>query len=390
MKLKKLLTILSVFIFMAFLLLPSGTQAEVREESESKVRKAGEKFKLNSDHYQRLVKNYSSFNALSKEKQGLVKNYSSFNALSKEKQALLKRLESEIMKLDSHENTRMLEVFQKFASWYETLKPLEKHRIENAEFPDARLVEIKKILTEQWIARLPKSESETLLKLDDKERRIQIIKIKQEEQARLNIVFDKKKKLAWTSEESRRFVAQIQAQFSSEQQEKFAKLENKKGSLLKMILEFAEENPPLPLNKSGAKYLSMKDLPMDMLVQLKKMKQAGAYKQFELARVEGKWPSYARVVTEILRKNDPSFTFDFGASNLNDFSLEAKNVIENALFPLLQDEEKEKLQTVAGRWPDYPMAIRELAKVHLIEVPGLSVPAELLQMKPGKLPMMMR
>lgn len=373
MNFKKLLATLSLSMLLALLLLPPGIRAEVREEPETKVRKAGEKFKLNSDHYQQLVKNFSSFHALSKDKQDA-----------------LKRLDNDVMKADSPENSRMFEVFQKFAAWYETLLPPEKLRIENAKFPDARLAEIKKILTEQWIARLPKVDAEALLKFDEKERGIQIVKIKQEEQARLNIVFDKKKKLTWTSEESRKFVAQIQAQFSSEQKEKFAKFENKKGNLLKMIFEFTEENPPLPLNKSGTRYLSMKDLPMDIFVQLKKMKQAGSYKQVELSRVEGKWPNYARVVTEILRKNDPSFTFDFGASNLNDFSPEAKIVIENALIPVLQEDEKGKLQAVEGRWPDYPMAIRELARVHLVVVPGLSIPAELLQMKPGKLPMTMR
>lgn len=69
-----------------------------------------------------------------------------------------------------------------------------------------------------------------------------------------------------------------------------------------MILDFAEDNPPLPLNKMGVKYLSPKDLPTEVSAELKSLKQAGVYKQIEITKIEKRWPAFARGVTEIIRK----------------------------------------------------------------------------------------
>jgi hypothetical protein len=57
---------------------------------------------------------------------------------------------------------------------------------------------------------------------------------------------------------------------------------------------------------------------------------------------------------------------------------------------MLQDDEMVKLQAVEGKWPDYPLMLRDLARVHLVIIPGISIPPELLQLKPGKGPVMLR
>lgn len=94
------------------------------------------------------------------------------------------------------------------------------------------------------------------------------------------------------------------------------------------------------MNKLGAKYLVMKDLPTEVSAQLKSLKQLGVYKQIEITKIEKRWPAFARGVTEIIRKSDPSFNYEFGACKFNDLPEDIRTVVENELIQLLQDDEK--------------------------------------------------
>jgi hypothetical protein len=393
----KLSVILLMLAFLITFGTPAGIFADARGEQQQKYQSLINKLKASPEHHNQLLENYKSFQALPKEKQKtlkdlddaiyqLIKSYDSYQTLGKEKQIALKKT---AVKSDSQEAGRLLEVFQKFGEWYEALDETEKDSLAKASHPDGRIAEIKKILTSQWISRLPKGDSLALLNLDEPMRAIQIVKMKKEEQIRVAQSFDKKRKAGFYSEEALKFITQIKQQLSSEQLEKVAKLEGKKGPFVKIILDFAEDNPPLPLNKMGIKYLSSKDLPEEVSAQLKSLK-SGVYKPVELTKIEKKWPAFARGVTEIIRRSDPAFNYEFGACKFNDLPEDIRTVVENELIQMLQDDEKAKLQLVEGKWPDYPLMLRDLARVHLVTIPGISIPPELLQLKPGKVPMMLR
>ena len=397
MNFMKLSVILLMMASLITLGKPAGIFADARDEQEQKYQSLLKKLKASPEHHKQLLKNYESFQALPQEKQKalkeldgaiyqLIKSYDSFQTFGKEKQIALKKTGG---KSDSQEAGRLLEVFQKFGEWYEALDLKEKDRLAKASYPDERIAEIKKILTSQWISRLPKVDSDALLKLDEPMRAIQIVKMKKEEQVRVAQSFDKKKKVGLYSEETQKFITQIKQQLSSEQLEKVGKLEGKKGAFVKMMLDFAEDNPPLPLNKMGVKYLSFKDLPPEVSARLKSLKQTGVYKSFELIKIEKKWPAFARGVTEIIRRSDPTFNYEFGACKFEDLPEDVR-VVVNELLQMLQDDEMVKLQAVEGKWPDYPLMLRDLARVHLVIIPGISIPPELLQLKPGKVPVMLR
>ena len=402
MNIVKLSSILFLLFGFAALGWPAGIFADARDEQLQKYQILLNKLKSSPEHYNQLVKNYESFQALPREKQKalkdldnaihqLMKNYDSQQSGGKEKPLIgQKKTDGGQTRQDALENARLFEVYQRFGEWYETLVPAEKQKLENATSPDARIAEIKNILTSQWIARLPKADADALMKLDDSSRATQILKLKKEESFRIAQSFDKKKKTGITSEEAQKFINQIKLQLNADQLEKLTKLEGKKGAYVKMVVDIAEENPPIPLGKLGVKYLTMKDLPIDVSARLKSLKQAGLYKQADLSRVEKKWPGFARTVTEIIRKNDPAFNYEFGACKLVDFPDEARLVVENELIPMLQEDEKAKLHAIEGKWPDFPLMVRDLARIHLVTIPGISIPPEILQSKPGKIPMILR
>lgn len=393
-----------LFLLIGFVVLgePADIFADARDEQLQKYQSLLNKLKSSPEHYNQLVKNYESFQALPRERQKalkdldnaihqLMKNHDSQQALGKEKQLIgQKKTDGGQTKHESLDSARLFEVYQRFGEWYENLAQAEKQKLENATTPDARIAEIKNILTAQWVGRLPKADADALMKLDDSSRAIQIMKMKKEESFRIAQSFDNKKKTGITSDEAQKFISQIKLQLNADQLEKLTKLEGKKGAYVKMVMEIAEENPPIPLGKLGVKYLTMKDLPSDVSSRLKSLKQAGVYKQADLTRVEKKWPGFARVVTEILRKNDPSFNYEFGACKLIDFPEDARFVVENELIPMLQEDEKTKLLSTEGKWPDFPLMVRDLARIHLVTIPGISIPPEILQSKPGKIPMILR
>lgn len=400
MRFMKMSAILLMFASLLALVKPAVLIADAQGEQEQKYQSLLKKLKSSPEHYDQLIRNYELFQALPLEKQKalkdldntihqLMKSYDSFLASGKEKQSGLKKTEAGVAKSDAQEAARLIEVFQKFAEWYETLTPLEKDRLAKATYPDGRIAEIKKILTSQWMNRLPKSDLDSLLKLDEATRAIQIVKMKKDEQSRIAQSFDKKKKVGLYSEESQKFIAQIKQQLSSEQLEKLGKVEGKKAAFVKMILDFAEDNPPLPLNKQGTKYLTMKDLPPEVLARLESLKNVETFKPIEIIKIEKRWPAFARGVTEKIRKSDPAFNYEFGTCKLEDLPEETR-VVVNELVQMLQEDEMVKLQSVQGKWPDYPLMIRDLARIHLVTVPGISIPPELLQLKPGKVPMMIR
>lgn len=402
MNLIKLASMLFLLISFSFLGDPAGIFADARDEQLQKYQSLLNKLKSSPEHYNQLVKNYESFQALPREKQKalkdldnaihqLMKNHDSQQAVGKEKQLIgQKKTDGVQTKHESLDSARLFEVYQRFGEWYENLAQAEKQKLENATTPDARIAEIKNILTAQWVARLPKADADALMKLDESSRATQILKMKKEESFRVAQSFDKKKKTGITSEEAQKFINQIKLQMNADQLEKLTKLEGKKGAYVKMVVEIAEENPPIPLGRLGVKYLTMKDLPSDVSSRLKSLKQSGLYKQADLTRAEKKWPGFARAVTEIIRKNDPAFNFEFGACKLVDFPDEARTVVENELIPMLQEDEKTKLLAIEGKWPDFPLMVRDLARIHLVTIPDISIPPEILQSKPGKIPMILR
>ena len=119
------------------------------------------------------------------------------------------------------------------------------------------------------------------------------------------------------------------------------------------------------------------DLPADFQKKLRQVKAPELNKK-RLVRVEGHWPEFALLVTEIARKNNLPMPKQLGPCFPRDFSKNTREFIHQKLMnfntSVLDKEERERLRAAEGYWPVYPKMVLETARKHHLAVPGASLP----------------
>ena len=63
-----------------------------------------------------------------------------------------------------------------------------------------------------------------------------------------------------------------------------------------------------------------------------------------------------------------------GASRPGEFPADTQAFIDKELMPTLKDAERAKLHEAEGRWPDYPLALLDLAHKNNLTVTGMDLP----------------
>jgi hypothetical protein len=110
--------------------------------------------------------------------------------------------------------------------------------------------------------------------------------------------------------------------------------------------------------------------------ELKDPKQRVPLKLLEGARlreVEGKWPEFARYVTEVARSKKMALP-PLGPCRPEAFSPAVQQFIEKELLRKLNEEERKRLEGALGQWPEYPDTLMELSRKHGLKIPGMAVP----------------
>jgi len=90
--------------------------------------------------------------------------------------------------------------------------------------------------------------------------------------------------------------------------------------------------------------------------------------------VEGKWPDYAIVVTNLARAHKMRLPYELWPSRRDDLSAGMGSFLDKKLLPALDDRDKARLKDAEGRWPQYPRAIQALAQQHKLQVPWQTLP----------------
>jgi hypothetical protein len=99
-------------------------------------------------------------------------------------------------------------------------------------------------------------------------------------------------------------------------------------------------------------------------------------------------PQRARLIhnlrqAELQRRQDWQITLRFWKEIVNheslpvrmeEFSAEVKAFYDRVLYPLLTDDERQRVKNTEGKWPSYPRTLVELADKHPIAIPGPTGP----------------
>jgi anti-sigma-K factor RskA len=136
-----------------------------------------------------------------------------------------------------------------------------------------------------------------------------------------------------------------------------------------LLLRLSEKYPTLPRPPAGGK----------LVVTPKELQGTGYVmpKDDVLKRraVVGKWPDFAEEVARANPPKEPRLP-PLGPSRPDEFTEGVKKFATDTLPPRLNQQEKDRLKGLEGRWPEYPKEMMRLARDKNLSVPEVTLPGE--------------
>ncbi len=336
---------------------------EPTAEDLANNRRTLERLRADREHYARLKEDLKEF-----------------QGLRPEQQAAMRQLDQALHQEDPAVQARLWRVLDRYATWVEKLSDADKQRLAAAP-PEQRLQLIKELREREWVDRLPKAKREQVVNTPLGKRGEVIAELRQKERERR---LEWLKVAGFGDDVPRRIPVRIldlppevqgfvlfllMPQLNAEEKVKLKKAEGQTPLYARTLLELVDKYPgTLPGPPTGP--TQQKDLPKDVRQKLQTLPPKDRPR---LRNNEGPWPDYAIAVTEAIRRNGTMPT-ELGPCKPKDFSEAVQQFIEKQLLPQLDEQEKEKLAKAEGRWPDYPRAVRDLARAHGLTVPELPPP----------------
>ena len=126
-----------------------------------------DRYRADPDHYARLLRDLQAFQALPPDRQERMRQFD--RALHDE---------------DPATQNRLWEVLERYTEWVNRLSPADQKRIEQAADRNERLVIVKELRQNDWIARLPQADREAVLALPEPQRSEMLAQLRKEERQR--------------------------------------------------------------------------------------------------------------------------------------------------------------------------------------------------------------
>jgi hypothetical protein len=165
----------------------------------------------------------------------------------------------------------------------------------------------------------------------------------------------------------------LQPLLTAEERKRLRDAEGQWPLFPRTLMELVDKHPiPLP-GPTGKGPLRRQDLPEDLQQRLGIATLTGPMKK-RLTAAQGKWPDYAIAVTELARSRNVTLPKQLGPSRPAEFAPAVRQFLKEQLEPLLTDEERQRLESQEGIWPEYPQTLLDLAIKKKLTVPGMALP----------------
>ncbi len=346
---------------------PARAVGEGGEESES-ARRLPSRWRDDAEQYRRLKDEWKAF-----------------HKLPAEKQERLRLLDEQLNDEPPAMRARLWAVLDRYTAWVERLDEKDRQQIESA--PDtAKKVEIIRALRERdWLSHLAKAERERIDQAPADERAQEIDKVRQRERKRRDDwqtalrlqgeatpspvqpdlwrrvqLYEKKSLVPTLTHTERDELAKAARTSWPEHAQKLSELAQKHPILLP------------PSEHVGA--VSFADLPKGYAQQL--VGKPAKPRDGELRRLrdlQGRWPNFALELDRVARNRKAALPDKpgLGPCEAGAFVKDVREFIDE----LRKDAAAaKKLDEAQGKWPDYPLALMQLAKEKKKRVPGTFLP----------------
>jgi hypothetical protein len=287
----------------------------------------------------------------------------------------MRQLDRDLNWADRDTRKRLWGVLDRYATWLKRLPEGDRARVLSARSTDERLAVVRALRERQWVEGLPAGVRAELDKLDPGAKRERLEQLRKEARnQRLQWQLLRPTKLNEFPAEVQKFVrATLEPMLGDGEKKEFAAAEQKPWpALALLILRLADAHPVLP--PRNKEFRTFNELP-PRVKWLVKAEPDQKKRQQLLRPASGKWPDFALKVAELLgeKKNAPGVP-PLGASRPREFPAATREFIVRRLLPRLNKSEAEELESLLGRWPEYPRQVLKLAGQKHLVVPGMSLP----------------
>jgi hypothetical protein len=288
-----------------------------------------------------------------------------FLALPAERREQLVRLDRDLE--SSNIRDRLHGVAHRYREWLDHLEAKERDRVMNDSDRNGRLAIIKDIRDQQWLASQPKAHRLLWESLQGQARADLMKKLHEE---------DLQHRWAWRVQVRKEHLDKdvqeyydqyLKYMLSAEEKDRLSKAEGQSPRFLQTLVELADRHPPALPGPNGPRTLAQ--LPNEVKDRLNlNLKKPGKV-------IKGKegWPLLAVSVAEMAFKKNVILPNELWPTSDKGLNPPMKAFLKK-LSPLLSMQEKVKLTDAAGKWPEYPETIQELASAHNLHPPWFTLP----------------
>ncbi len=328
----------------------------------------------------------------------LRRQFAYFEKLPVERQEQLRILDREFAGLNTKDQERFSKTLQTYNAWLAKLPEPERKRILDAGNSEERLNVVREIRTREYLEGLPKAYRDEYAKLQDPKKQAEKIREwRYEEQQRQDDwdfakdhfnEWQPGKPLPMFQGNEKQLVEKLVANLdpslsevereSLRQRKLIGEVEGHMWWYAREILLLYEAHPLLP-GKPGPK--DYKSLPVEVRTYLEandKTFGAGRLPP-EVQKVEGRWPDFALALHKYCETKKLKLPVPLGDCRKDQMPDDIREYLTKVLEPHLNRNDMRKklltnLQSLEGKWPEYPKTIMELAKSEKLPIPGWSLP----------------
>lgn len=337
-----------------------------------------------------------------------------FKALPPTRQQAIRDLDRQLHALDAPTREHWFRVLEVYTSWLDQLHEPERKQV--LEMPNSRLrlEEIRKIRNHQWLEGLPAAQRAKLKDVSAKELDEHIRQWRNDEATarREGWAFQRihsadmaanRAPFPFETVDRRKEVAEfMRVTFRIDDEKKCRLSESDRfryhtawtqandrddwwawfnyGKLVYDLMPKYDSNlklegryDVLPEPANGKDVTNYSDLPVGLSRFFEKNKGPG---HNATVNHVGKWPDFALSVHNFLVnfKGEKVFIPVLGPARPSEFKEPLRAFVNDKVFPTLSPPDRKLLDSLEGKWPEYPRELVRLAKKHNISIPGLMLP----------------
>lgn len=326
------------------------------------------------------------------------KRFTQFLSLSPKRRQEIVALDRQFREMPDSDRSRLSGVLEDFAVWLDRLPDPLRNEVLSAPGRDERFAAVETVLVKERIESLPAEKRQKLRLITDANEKASLLKgwfdEEQEQRQEWHLaarqwqaIKDGKRPWPFADESLRkeieRFVKTVfkvesnATRLTTEESRRleFIRKETERDRAWfqygAVLMELADRHPSLPETRDG--------LPITQLDQLPKTIQAELSRkplvfQNRIRPTIGKWPDFALSINAENRVQKLGTLPSLGPCRPGEFREPVEQFLTEALQPKLTPVQILELKRLEGRWPEYPRKMLELAKLHDLSVPGVTLP----------------